>query len=64
MRHNLIGAHVPVPSKGGVYLVGLSATDATFLSEKPRQREDNVDLASFHLAFVWLKADPLKTLLD
>jgi hypothetical protein len=35
MRRNLIGAHMfPMP-QGGVYLVGLSATDTTFYRKIP-----------------------------
>jgi hypothetical protein len=46
--------------KGGVYLVGLSATDATFLIEKPRQREVNVDLASFPADLCLVKGGSLE----
>jgi hypothetical protein len=38
MRRNMIGAHVLCRLKGGVYLVGLSATDATFLIEKAQPK--------------------------
>jgi len=57
MRRNLIGAHVLPQS---AFLPPM----LPFLSEKPRQRENNVDLVSFRQALVLLKADPLKTLLD
>ena len=35
MRRNLIGAHMFPLLRGGVYLVGLSATDATFYWKTP-----------------------------
>jgi hypothetical protein len=62
MRRNLIGAHVfSLPQKAEFIWSAFLLPMLSFLSVMPSQRADNnVDLAFFRGAFVWLMADPLE----